>query len=165
MSTRPAEDESLLRELDEALIASHADMTLFFRTLSRRVPEILAGADGGGQAFQAVIDASAYADLAGDFGKLREWLPQYVQRLRCEERPAGEISRGMLRANPKYVLRNYLAQIAIEAADGGDLAPLHRLMHVLRHPYDEQPGHDNLAAKRPDWARNKPGCSTLSCSS
>ena len=159
------EDESLFQNLDEALIAARVDMTLFYRTLSHRVPELLAGTDGDEQAFQAVLDASAYADLSGDYGKLREWLPQYVQRLQCEKRPAEEIRQGMLQANPKYVLRNYLAQIAIEAADVGNLAPLHRLMHVLRHPYDEQPEHEDLAAKRPDWARNKPGCSTLSCSS
>jgi uncharacterized protein YdiU (UPF0061 family) len=71
----------------------------------------------------------------------------------------------MLNANPKYVLRNYLAQQAIDAADSGDLSLLQTLMRVLKTPFDEQPEHDELAAKRPDWARSKPGCATLSCSS
>jgi uncharacterized protein YdiU (UPF0061 family) len=71
----------------------------------------------------------------------------------------------MLSANPKYVLRNYLAQQAIDAAAAGDLSLLNRLMEVLKTPFAEQPEHDDLAAKRPDWARTKPGCATLSCSS
>ena len=71
----------------------------------------------------------------------------------------------MNRANPRFVLRNWLAQTAIEAAEQGDLAPLHRLERVMQRPYDEQPEHDDLAGRRPDWARHKPGCSALSCSS
>jgi uncharacterized protein YdiU (UPF0061 family) len=71
----------------------------------------------------------------------------------------------MLGANPKYVLRNYLAQNAIDAANAGDVSYLQTLMRVLKTPYAEQAEYDELAAKRPDWARTKPGCATLSCSS
>jgi uncharacterized protein YdiU (UPF0061 family) len=71
----------------------------------------------------------------------------------------------MLSVNPKYVLRNYLAQQAIDAADAGDVSYLETLLEVLKTPYAEQPEHDDLAAKRPEWARDKPGCATLSCSS
>jgi uncharacterized protein YdiU (UPF0061 family) len=71
----------------------------------------------------------------------------------------------MLSANPKYVLRNYLAQNAIEAAEKGDLSYLHTLMNVLKTPFAEQPEHEEFAAKRPDWAWDMPGCATLSCSS
>jgi len=63
------------------------------------------------------------------------------------------------------VLRNYLAQEAIEGAEAGDLSRLELLMRVLRRPYDEQPEHEALARKRPEWARTQPGCATLSCSS
>jgi uncharacterized protein YdiU (UPF0061 family) len=71
----------------------------------------------------------------------------------------------MSRANPKYVLRNYLAQQAIEALERGDASVITRLMEVLKRPYDEQPELDELADRRPEWARHKAGCSALSCSS
>jgi uncharacterized protein YdiU (UPF0061 family) len=68
-------------------------------------------------------------------------------------------------ANPKYVPRNYLAQLAIDALENGDASVLERLMNVLKRPYDEQPEHDALAERRPEWARHRAGCSALSCSS
>ena len=67
--------------------------------------------------------------------------------------------------NPKYVLRNYMAQLAIEAADKGDYTVISELFNLLKKPYEEQAEFEKWFAKRPDWARHKVGCSMLSCSS
>ncbi|TSA50113.1 MAG: hypothetical protein D4R48_02185, partial [Nitrosomonadales bacterium] len=103
--------------------------------------------------------------------QLAGWLRRYIARVRLDAAAtdlpefANVRLQRMQRANSKYVLRNYLAQQAIEALQQGDASVMVRLMQVLQHPYDEQPAHDELAGRRPEWARNKPGCSALSCSS
>ena len=78
--------------------------------------------------------------------------------------PRDRVER-MNRVNPKYVFRNYLAQLAIDALEKDDASVMERLLAVLERPYDEQPAHQDLAARRPEWARQRPGCSALSCSS
>jgi len=67
--------------------------------------------------------------------------------------------------NPKYVLRNYMAQLAIDDAENGNYQLIDEFFQLLKLPYDEQPQFEKWYAKRPDWARNKIGCSMLSCSS
>ena len=82
-----------------------------------------------------------------------------------DPRPAAERRAAMDAVNPLYVPRNYLAQLCIDAAERGDLAPLHAWMETLRQPYTAPPGREHHAARRPEWARERPGCSMLSCSS
>jgi uncharacterized protein YdiU (UPF0061 family) len=67
----------------------------------------------------------------------------------------------MRRVNPKYILRNYLAQIAIERAEEGDFSEIERLLTVLRQPYAEQPEAARYAEPPPDWGRHL----EISCSS
>jgi uncharacterized protein YdiU (UPF0061 family) len=99
--------------------------------------------------------------------RLTGWVRRYVARVRQERDsvPASQRCDRMNRANPKYVFRNYLAQQAIDALEAGDVSVMERLMSVLQTPYDDQPAHDELANRRPEWARHKAGCSALSCSS
>jgi serine/tyrosine/threonine adenylyltransferase len=92
-------------------------------------------------------------------------LQRYQQRLQAEPRPAAARKTAMDGVNPLYVPRNYLAQMAIDAATEGDAGRLEEWMEVLKHPYTEQPGKAQYAGKRPEWARHRAGCSMLSCSS
>jgi len=147
-----AVDEALGEELFEALTESETDFTIFFRNLAR-VPR-----EGDDGALLAPLRAAFYVDGA-PHQRLTAWLRRYVERA-----PADRAAR-MDRVNPKYVFRNYLAQQAIDAMAAGDPSVLERLMRVLQRPYDEQPEHEELAARRPEWARHKAGCSALSCSS
>ena len=96
---------------------------------------------------------------------LHNWLERYSQLRDRGNRSRQSISESMNATNPKYVLRNYLAQQAIELAEKQDYSLLHQLQQVLAKPYDEQPEFENFAGKRPAWAKDKAGCSMLSCSS
>ena len=160
----PAGDRALTEALPAALAEPELDLTIFCRQLSHLAPALLAG-EPEEALFRALIEQAAYSVAPTEDQALLDWLHRYARRLREEPASPEAIRDGMLRANPKYVLRNYLAQQAIDAAETGDLGPLETLFRVLKTPFDEQPAHDELAAKRPDWARNKPGCATLSCSS
>ncbi len=161
-------DDPLLVELFDLLEGAETDVTLFFRGLAA-VP-----VDGEWHAdladrWLAPLRAAFYEEASSLHGPHRArvlaWLRQYASRVRAEAADhASRISR-MRRANPKYVLRNYLAQQAIDAAMHGDVAPIARLLRVLSRPYDDQPADDELAARRPEWARHRAGCSMLSCSS
>lgn len=156
-------DDALLNDLFKVMGESETDFTIWFRNLAL-VP--LDGADDAALVEPlraAFYDASV---LDGEHrGRVAGWLRSYVGRLRRDGgNPATRVER-MNAVNPKYVPRNYLAQLAIDALTLGDASVLERLMRVLARPYDAQPGCEDLAARRPEWARNRPGCSALSCSS
>jgi uncharacterized protein YdiU (UPF0061 family) len=157
-------DEALLAELFALLQAVETDMTIFFRKLA----DVPADEDAQDDALTAPLREVFYDEsgtAAAHQARLAAWLRSYAARVRVDGAQANERSSRMNRANPKYVLRNYLAQEAIDALAAGDASVMERLMSVLERPYDEQPEHGALAARRPEWARNKPGCSALSCSS
>ena len=158
------DDEALLAELLELLQQTETDMTLFFRGLSD-VP--LDGATDNAAMIAPLADAF-YAPQGlseAERERLLKWLRQYGERVKRDSEPDTARRAQMHLANPKYVLRNYLAQQAIDALAEGDASVMNRLMSVLKRPYDEQPEHHELAARRPEWARHKAGCSALSCSS
>ncbi len=145
-------DEALLDDLPAALTEAETDMTLFYRHLSSPL----------GDDPLAVVRPSFY-DPTTDRPLLHAWLTRYARRVAAAPHPRRK--EAMDAVNPLYVLRNYLAQQAIEAAEQGDPSALLTLLDVMRSPYTEQPGRHAYAARRPEWARHKAGCSMLSCSS
>ncbi len=158
-------DAPLFEDLQRLLQANETDMTIFFRQLSKVDP----GMDFKEHAplpeplVPALYDENA--PNRNDRELAAEWFRRYAERLERDEQPPAERRDAMNRVNPKYVLRNYVAQLGIDAAENGDPSVIHELLETLRRPYDEQPERERFAARRPDWARSRPGCSQLSCSS
>jgi uncharacterized protein YdiU (UPF0061 family) len=155
---RDEDDTALIRDLHGLMHAHEIDMTLWFRGLMH--------VDPAAPSLQAFADAF-YDDAKRESGEaaLGAWLTRYAARLAEDPLQAEERRERMRLANPKFVLRNYLAQQAIDRAHQGDLAGIGELLEVMRRPYAEQPGREACAAKRPDWAKSRAGCSMLSCSS
>ena len=152
-------DVDLMQDLLTLMAGNEVDMSLFFRGLADVDPAAPALAPELQAAF---YDPQVCAQSAPAFD---QWLQRYGARLAEDSLSPQRRRERMQAANPRYVLRNYLAQQAIDRAEQGDLGGVHELLEVMRHPYDDQPGRDSFAAKRPDWARHKVGCSMLSCSS
>lgn len=151
-------DLVLMADLQSWMHAAEADMTIVFRTLSDLPADALTI-----HAFDdAHYDAAKRAAAAEG---LQAWLQRYRQRLADDPLDTTERRRGMRAVNPKYILRNWLAQRAIERAQRGDPSGIGELLDVMRNPYDDQPGREEFAGKRPEWARDRAGCSMLSCSS
>ncbi|QDV68917.1 hypothetical protein Poly24_26300 [Rosistilla carotiformis] len=160
-----AGDETLFEDLEQLLHATETDMTIFFRRLAAvgQAHTI----DDGIDFLKPIADAFYVpAELTGEvLDQWRSWFTTYVLRLQANTSNDAERARRMNAVNPKYVLRNYMAQLAIDKATVGDVSLIHELYDLLRTPYAEQPEREAWFAKRPDWARDKVGCSMLSCSS
>jgi uncharacterized protein YdiU (UPF0061 family) len=154
-------DPALIQQLFNTFSRTETDMTLFFRHLAEvdfsRPVTVMPKA-----IMQAWYDPepSNEARVA-----LLVMLQPAEQRLQQEQRSAPARVAAMNAVNPLYVPRNYLAQMAIDAATEGDLSVLEEWMQVLKQPYTEQAGKERFAEKRPEWARHRAGCSMLSCSS
>ena len=160
----PETDAALCNDVLSLLTAVETDMTLFWRGLADVPVTSGEGSDDPTASLAPAWYDSSRIDVAYR-RQLDEWLQRYAARVRADGTSDAERRARMNRVNPKFVLRNWLAQLAIDAAEAGDPALIHELHAVLRRPYDEQPEFERHAARRPDWARNRAGCSMLSCSS
>jgi len=153
---------TLITNLLEVFVLSETDMTIFFRLLSQ--------VNKQDSVEQVLLKLKpAFYNPEEIIGKILEnwnaWIASYLQQIH-KESTSDEKRRAIMNGvNPKYVLRNYIAQQVIEKADLGDFTLLSEIHELLKNPYDEQLEHEHWFAKRPEWARNKVGCSMLSCSS
>ena len=161
------DDFNIINQLEQNLQLTETDMTIFFRGLANLSKKfVLPEKDD-----LSFLDSVKYAfykieEVEGKIlGFWKDWFVQYVKRLQKEALSDIDRKQKMNLVNPKYVLRNYMAQIAIDAADKGDYTIVEEFYRLLKHPYDEQMENQKWFAKRPEWARTKVGCSMLSCSS
>ena len=161
----PQSDNKLISELTSILPLVETDMSIFFRNLA--LLDIHPDAQDTDSLLYPLLDAYYQPEqITKEYkNRIGKWLQDYMQRSLQEKLSTRERRSHMNRINPKYVLRNYMAQLAIDKAEKGDASMINDLLELIRHPYDEQPENEIYSAKRPDWARNRPGCSMLSCSS
>ena len=152
-----------IQVLLELQTAVETDMTIFYRRLAQ-VPTRTEATDDD---LLAPLEAAWYKPPIPDGHRvaLLEWLRSYAARMRELGIDDAQRRTRMDAVNPKYVLRNYMAQVAIDAAEKDDPSVVHELLDLLRRPYDEAPEHERWAERRPEWARHRAGCSMLSCSS
>ncbi|WP_066014417.1 protein adenylyltransferase SelO [Endozoicomonas atrinae] len=139
------EDAELVRDLLQLLHDSHCDYTLFFRTLSSF----------------PLDQTNEQLEQLANHPSLAPWLDTYKERLKRNPLDDQARQKRMKLVNPKYILRNYLAQQAIEKAEKGDYQEIENLMKVLMSPYDEHPDFEHYAEQPPEWGKKL----EVSCSS
>ncbi|MGV2990157.1 protein adenylyltransferase SelO [Vibrio sp. E150_011] len=139
------EDGAFFNETFDFLERHHVDFCLFFRALSNLDTQ----------------NRSTVTDLFHDREGAEAWLEIYLSRVELESLSNVERCARMRAVNPKYILRNYLAQQAIESAEQGDFSLVDDLIYVLKTPYDEHVNHASFASLPPDWGKKM----EISCSS
>jgi serine/tyrosine/threonine adenylyltransferase len=146
--TETTEDDELIRDFLNLLQDSQADYTILFRELSN-----FSTAEGATN--------EKLRDYFLDRGRFEEWGVRYRNRLKGEDSRDGERRGRMDRVNPQYVLRNYLAQGAIEKAQNKDFSEIDRLFTLVQAPFTEQLGMERYALPPPNWGKHL----AVSCSS
>ncbi|NOI28414.1 protein adenylyltransferase SelO [Vibrio coralliilyticus] len=151
LQSKQEKDSELFQSMFELLEQNQVDYTRFMREVSnldRTDPQVV-------------------VDLFVDREAVKAWLQAYFAR--CEQEvdefgspiEASERCEAMRRVNPKYILRNYLAQLVIDKAEDGDFSEVNRVAELLKYPYDEQPEMDEYAKLPPEWGKKM----EISCSS
>ncbi|OYU12116.1 MAG: hypothetical protein CFE38_08400 [Comamonadaceae bacterium PBBC1] len=146
-------DWTLVEDLMQLMAAEKVDFTLFWRQLSQAVVHQSKAT--------TLTDAgwSAVTDLVLDRPRLLAWLARYTTR--AGQSNLAAMGQHMLQTNPKFVLRNHLAEMAIRQAQAGDFSEIETLHNLLKSPFDEHPGMQAYADLPPDWATQL----EISCSS
>lgn len=142
------EDQHLIQSLLSILQETQVDFTIFFRKLSQ---------------FNSAEEASnnLIRDLFLNRQAFDDWSVQYKKRLKKESLLDNERGNKMNQVNPKFILRNYLLQKAIEKAEQGDYSEVRKLLLIVSKPFDEQPEYESYAGFPPDWSKDL----SVSCSS
>ncbi len=148
LQTKMPDDGALFEAMFTMMQANRVDFTLFFRRLGALQLENPAADD-------------PVRDLVVDREAFDAWATRYRGRLQQEGSKDGPRRQAMDAVNPKYVLRNYLAQVAIEKAQQKDFSEIARLLTILERPFDEQPDAESYAGLPPDWGAHV----AVSCSS
>ncbi len=149
LTTQQSEDGTLATDLLSLMQANRVDYTIFFRTLG----EFRTGSEDGNEQLR---------DFFLDRDSFDRWARRYQERLKAEGSQDTERNIRMNRTNPKFVLRNFLAQKAIEAAQKNqDYSEVNRLLEILQTPFEEHPEHEVYAAAPPNWGKHI----VVSCSS
>lgn len=142
-------DLELLQNYLALMERNHSDYTLSFRRLSQIT------------AFGDEAQERALRDLFIDRDGLSTWLQTYRARLQLQMSDESLRQQAMNQVNPKFILRNHLAQQAIEKAEQHDFSEVHTLLDILSHPFDEQEENAHYAQEAPAWANQL----SISCSS
>jgi uncharacterized protein YdiU (UPF0061 family) len=153
LRTAQADDRALFDAMFKLMQGGHVDFTRFFRALGNLTVEV--------DTARSPHPDHALRDMFIDREAFDAWALQYRQRLAAEASIDAGRKAEMDRANPKYILRNYLAQVAIDKADKKDFSEISKLLAILERPFDEQPENEAYAALPPDWASHL----EVSCSS
>ena len=135
-------DPELIDDMFDMLESLHVDYTLFMRTLSHYEGDR-----------KALLATGLYHE------PMNAWLDRYDERIKHLD--TTERKKQMLASNPKYVLKNYMLQEAIDAAENGDFSVVEDLFKIAQNPFDEHPEFERWAGKTPDAFKNQ----KLSCSS
>lgn len=153
---------SLVNQLIQNLHFIETDFTIYFRLLSS-----ILSTDTSSEALEKISLAFYNFDYLNEEVKTlwKNWFTNYLDEINTQNISDDERKKAMNLVNPKYIFKNYIAQMVIDEADKGNYGLLGEIFNLIQNPYDEQPEMEKWFAKRPDWAKEKIGCSQLSCSS
>ena len=162
LNERFLDHKKLALDLTNLLTEEETDMTIFYRLIADAEKTMI-----NTDLFQLISPAFYNLEVMTNEIKIKwqNWIDRYLICINADTNSDLERKTKMNNLNPKYVLRNYMAQLAIDAAEKEDYSLIEELYTMLKKPYDDQPEYEKWFAKRPEWARTKIGCSMLSCSS